>query len=180
MKQIRIVVGALFFVSLIVGAIPAEAKTDPETGLKVTKPYAFSEPGDAVFISTGFPTNPTIVDSDKMKIRARLTFTPNEAYHLSVTVRDVDTRMALQTLFVFFNDGSMSSGTTSAKGKIHLTAEDPLLMVDGDLSSGKSDIKIISSGLPKGTDLTIKVTLIPRNPNLSSITQMGFVRTSSK
>jgi hypothetical protein len=185
MKKIRAIVGILFFFGVMVGAIPAHAKTDPTTGLRVVKPYYFAEvkpQARGVALSKGFApaalsaVNVPIVDPDKVKIRARVTFQLGVTYHLIINVRE-KTGGQGQVLFTTFNEYNVGSGATALKGKIALTMLEPMKMESGT-NHGEADVRVLSSGWPNGADLVITVQLRAIHTDIPRITQTGYVTTS--
>ncbi|MFQ5579595.1 MAG: hypothetical protein ACE5FZ_03210 [Nitrospiria bacterium] len=177
MKQMRIIMGTLLFASLMVGTIPAQAKTDPVTGMRVVKPYFFPTGGAEILSFAGFPANPVLVDPNKLKVKARLTFEPGVTYELFVNIFDVSGKDGMQSLYVIFNGGDSSSAYTAFKGKIVL-----LRSASESFSGGedivKSSVKIQSTGWSTDKDLMITVTLMPRGG--TPISHTGYVRTSSR
>jgi len=175
--------GTLFFVSLIVGAIPAQAKTDPATGMRVTKPYFFVAPGTDGAVVTKFGTsNPLIVNPDDLKIRVRLNFEQNYSYSLSIFVNDNTVPSSgFQTINVWFNGSDVSVSPLVSTGTIDLSNLDGVK----NKMLTNPDVKIKSSGWLKGRDLSISITLMKFNtmdfgaPPVT-ITQTGMVRTSSR
>jgi len=82
MKSTRILLGTLFFVGLVLGAVSAYAgNKDVTTSLEVTKPYySDSEDYDAL---------PEEVDPEKFRIRIKMKLVPSSSYLLSVKIKDI-------------------------------------------------------------------------------------------